>query len=163
MKPIYLIITLSLAWSCVPTNEPTPIPAPCYFCDQVPIGGPSTEAVGEISQQNAGPKRNFQVEEAALFWLEDNVYALQYIFTTGDQLEIILAEATQDFNYHFPKPFSENQILEVFFNEAFLELKDAALSLQPRPEAGGFHTVVNIHTLDFGDWNGTVNRVPYIE
>ena len=153
-----LLATTILA--CTPENAPSPA---CHFCDLFPTGTDAAFAEGEITQQNAGPRQQYEVLEAAVTWIEDNVFSVKYFFHTNDSLEIVIAEATQDFNYHFPKPTDQNQILEVYFNEEFLELKDAALSLQPRPDEGGFHTVVNVHTLHFGDWNGTVNKVPFLE
>lgn len=163
MKHFLLAFFLFAIIACVPKEEPVVLPDNCYLCETIPQGGPATLAEGEISQQNAGPKRVFQVAEASIVWIENNVFSLKYWFTSEDCLELIIAEVNQDYNYHYPKPPSENQILEVYFNENFIELRDAALSLQPRPDDGGFHTVVNVHTLDFGDWNGTVNRVPYLE
>ncbi len=163
MKQYHLLFALSCLFACTPIDPDTPPLDECFFCTTVSPGPTPDLAEGVITQQNAGPKRAFEVSEASIVWLEANLYSLQYWFMSGDSLEIIIGEATDDFNYHFPKPTSENHILEIYFNEDFVTLKDAALSLQPRPEENGFHTVVNIHTELLGDWNGTVNRVPFLQ
>ena len=161
MRTILLIFLLF--YSCTP--EVIQSPEDCLFCDLIPTvaNDLAFDADGMIMQQNAGPRRDHIVEAASILWLEGDVYSLEYLFTTGDRLEVILTKVTQDFNHHFPKPESENQILEVYWNDQLMELKDAALSIQPRADEGSFHTVANIHTLYDGDWNGTVNGVVVVE
>ena len=161
MKTHHLLCLLLIAGlSCTPGNDPSPI---CYFCDLFPQGVDAALAEGQITRQNAGPRQDYEVLEAAVTRMEGNVFSVKYFFLSGDCLEIVIAEATSDFNYHYPKGSDQNQILDVYFNDEWLELHDAALSLQPRPEEGGFHTVVNVHTVAVGDWNGTVNKVPFLE
>lgn len=160
MKYLYVILLILPFFACDPEGDPLD---DCFLCEEFPFNPSVDLAEGEISVQNAGPKEVFQVDSASLQWLEENRYVLSYYFTSGDYLDIYIAEVTHDFNYHFPKPIEENQILEVYFDDELLDLDNAALSLQPRPSEGSFHTVVNIHTLNAGDWNGTVNKVPLVE
>lgn len=114
-------------------------------------------AEGQIDNQNNGPRISFIVDEAYLESLGNNQSRLVFKFTSGDEMIQIINKATQDFNYHFPRDFSQNQLLYVIFNGDTLALEESALSIQPRDD--GFHTVTNVHTVHRGDFNGTVNKV----
>ena len=125
----------------------------------------SGDAEGMIMNQNNGSvaRIDYQVDSAYIKYLQGNEYLMYYRFTSNDSLSLHITKVTQDFNYHYPKPAQENQILKVYFNQDSLPLDNAAISIQPREEYNGFHTVVNIHTNSFGQFNGTVNRVPFVE
>ena len=127
----------------------------------------SLTATGTIDQQNArnsSGKKTYTVKEAYLADNDANTNLLRYIFTSNDTLNLIVTKRTQDYNYHFKGLVTteQNEINYVIFNADTLELKESAVSVQPRADENRFHTVVNVHTLTFGDFNGTVNQVPYI-
>ncbi len=119
-------------------------------------------AVGSIDQQNSGPKKTYTVDYAYVKPIPNAQYRFMMHFTSQDSLQVIFAKATADYNYHYPKPVQENQLLYVVLNKDTLALKDAALSLQPRPNDNNFYTVSNLHTLKAGDFNGTVEKVPLL-
>ena len=54
-----------------------------------------------------------------------------------------------------PQVSSENSIVKVLLNNQYLDLRDGSLSLQPKQN--GFHSVINLHSIQEGDFNGTVN------
>lgn len=125
----------------------------------------SGEAEGMIMNQNNGSvaRIDYEVDSAHIKSLGGNEYLVYYRFTTSDSMSIHITKATQDLNYHYPKPETENQILKVYFNQDSLDLDNAAISIQPREEYNGYHTVVNVHTNNMGQFNGTVNQVPFVQ
>ncbi|MEM6807297.1 MAG: hypothetical protein AAF696_38200 [Bacteroidota bacterium] len=136
----------------------------CPLCREMALSKPETAhfANGRISVQNQVPREEFDVVGAAVVWIERNIYSLTYLLDTGDTYEIIFAKCSKDFNYHFPRNNTENKILEIFWNNVSFPLRDAALSLQPQ-RGINFTAIINIHSLDFGDWQGTVREIPLLE
>lgn len=121
-------------------------------------------AEGTIDQQNAGPKATYTVESAYLTTLENGTHLLHYRFTSQDSLELFIGKRSEDYNYHSDATSDQNVLLRVTFNNSALVLKDGtAVSIQPRSDENRFHTVVNVHTVDKGDFNGTVNSVPLVD
>lgn len=120
-------------------------------------------AKGTIDQQNAGPKVTYTVESAYLTTLENGSHLLHYRFTSHDSLELVIGKRSADYNYHSVATSDENILLSVSFNNTPMPLKESDVSIQPRSDENRFHTVVNVHTQDKGDFNGTVNSVPLID
>ena len=90
MKYTYHLILLFIVLACTPMEEPLPLPDDCIFCGSIPDNGSADFAVGEISQQFESLKQIFEVSQASIVWIEDNVYSLKYWFLSGDCLEISL-------------------------------------------------------------------------
>ena len=61
-----------------------------------------------------------------------------------------------DHNYKDCECSDKNRIIKVLLNGKYLELRDGSLSLQPGGQ-NNFHSVINLHSLYEGDFNGTVN------
>ena len=120
-------------------------------------------AEGTIDQQNAGPKVTYTVESAYLTTLENGSHLLHYRFTSEDSLELLIGKRSADYNYHSAATSDENILLSVSFNNTPLLLKESDVSIQPRSDENRFHTVVNVHTQEKGDFNGTVNSVPLVD
>lgn len=133
---------------------------------------------GEITNQN-GPNRGaftHLVRNAKLQKLHNGLESVLYYLDSGDILELIIATGNaQDYNYHthnshhrkgnrgggkYPskrhnQQHNKNTIVKVLLNNKYLDLRDGSLSLQPKQH--GFHSVINLHSLYEGDFNGTVN------
>lgn len=120
-------------------------------------------AEGTIDQQNAGPKVTYTVESAYLTTLENGTHLLHYRFTSQDSLELLIGKRSADYNYHSDATSDQNVLLSVAFNNSAMALEGSAVSIQPRSDENRFHTVVNVHTLDKGDFNGTINGVPLVD
>lgn len=119
-------------------------------------------ATGTIDQQNFGPKETYTVKEALLFPEADGAHVLRYKFTSGDSLDLVLIKRTADYNYHSAEAVNQNDLAYAIFNTDTLDLKESAVSVQPHADINRFETVVNVHTVSFGDFNGTVTGVPYV-
>ena len=115
---------------------------------------------GEIRNQN-GPYglQDYYVQEAYLQTFQDGLENVVYYLDSGDVLELVIATANpQDYNYHIYNNSNCNQnnkIVKVLLNNKYLDLRDGSLSLQPKQN--GFHSVINLHSIHEGDFNGTVN------
>ncbi len=115
---------------------------------------------GEIQNQN-GPygRQIYQVVQASLEPTNKGIERVIYHLDTGDVLELYIATANpNDYNYHIYNHCDcqqNNRITEVLLNGQYLPLRDGALSLQPRADM--FHSVLNLHSVHEGDFNGTVN------
>ena len=124
----------------------------------------AAHALGSLDKQNSGPKVTYIVDTAYLRHLKQAyTYQVMYKFTTPDSLQLVLVKVTSDYNYHYPKPGTENQLLYAIFNRDTLDLKESALSVQPRSDGGSFTTVINLHTNNAGDFNGTIDKVVLIQ
>ncbi len=115
---------------------------------------------GEIQNQN-GPlgRQIYTVTGARLHPLQSGVEVVSYKLNSGDILELfIVTEKPNDYNYHVyggDCMCENNRIEKVLLNGQYLELEDGNLSLQPRGR--GFHSVLNLHSVYEGDFNGSVN------
>ncbi|MHA7057312.1 hypothetical protein ACWGOQ_0008850 [Aquimarina sp. M1] len=115
---------------------------------------------GEIQNQN-GPygRQIYNVVQARLSGYQNGLEKVIYRLNSGDILELIIATANEnDYNYHNYSNCEcsqNNRIIEVLLNGQYIPLRDGSLSLQPRN--GGFHSVINLHSQNEGDFNGTVN------
>ena len=119
-------------------------------------------ASGSIDQQNAGPLVTYTVDEAAVLPLGSGEYVVRYKFTSGDSLRLVVVSRTKDYNYHSDITAAQNELSYAIFNRDTLELKSSAVAIQPKPDQNRFSTVVNVHTVAHGDFNGTVNSVPMV-
>lgn len=159
-KIIALALCIGLFTAC---NDDDDNNSPAWGID---YSNPQTSlsAQGSIDQQNAGPKVTYTISKAfvVLSQNDNNLHVVRYKFTSGDSLDLIVTKRTSDYNYHFPGSEKENTLLSATFNNITLKLKESAVSIQPRPDEKKFHTVVNVHSLDLGDFNGTVNSVPLL-
>lgn len=120
------------------------------------------QAEGAIDQQNAGTKVTYTIESAYLTTLENGTHLLHYRFTSHDSLELLIGKRSADYNYHSDAVSDQNVLLSASFNNSPMALEGSSVSIQPRSDENRFHTVVNVHTLDKGDFNGTVNKVPLV-
>jgi hypothetical protein len=119
-------------------------------------------AMGTIDQQNAGPKVTYTVDKAFVASEHNGVYLVRYKFTSNDSLDLVIVRRTTDYNYHSDNGAVQNQLSYAIFDQDTLELEPSAVSIQPRPAEDRFETVINVHTVARGDFNGTVNGVPLI-
>ena len=116
---------------------------------------------GEIRNQNGRyGLQVYKIRNAQLLPLRNGLETVIYQLDSGDVLELVIATAnSQDYNYHFSKHqqySNNNKIVKVLLNNNYLDLRDGSLSLQPTGQQG-FHSVVNLHSVYEGDFNGTVN------
>ena len=119
---------------------------------------------GALEQQNAGPKVIYVANAGSVRQTEvDGVYTISFAFENGESLELAVTKKTTDYNYHFPGAESENQLISAIFNGDVLDLKESAVSIQPHQEENKFHIVTNMHTLNAGDFNGTLTRIPLLK
>ena len=116
---------------------------------------------GEIQNQN-GPygRQIYQVNQAHIEGLNNGLERVVYQLNSGDALELVIATANHnDYNYHschHNNCHQNNRIIEVLLNNQSLPLRDGSLSLQPKGQ-NRFHSVINLHSVNEGDFNGTVN------
>jgi len=123
----------------------------------------STFAQGAIEQQNAGPKVIHIVNNGALRQTAaEGFYTISFSFENGESLQLTVTKKTADYNYHFPGSESGNQLISAIFNGNLLDLKESAISIQPHKEENKLHIVTNVHTLNAGDFNGTLTRIPLL-
>jgi len=117
----------------------------------------NTESYGDIINQNNGPRIDYQVIEGNVNFYNNNEIDLIFNLDSGDQMVITLLELkSNDYNFHYrnrPRGNS-NSILQISINGINIPLNNAAVSLQP--SNGGYSAVLNIHTRNDGDFNGTV-------
>ena len=118
---------------------------------------------GAIEQQNAGPKIIYIVNEGSLRPDQDDRHTIYLKFENGESLQLLVTKKTVDNNYHFPGQESENQLLAAVFNGVPLDLMESAISIQPRLEENKLHVITNVHTLNAGDFNGTLSRIPLLK
>ena len=142
-------------------------------CDNVdnnadPLGigfsepGTALTASGSIDKQNAGPKVTYTVSKASVFPTGNGIYIARYKFTSGDSLDLVVVRRTTDYNYHSDNTAAKNELAHVIFNRDTLELNASAVAIQPLTDQNRFSTVINVHTVTHGDFNGTVLGVPLV-
>ena len=156
---ILLLISLSLVlFRCTEENVAKSSLWGVDFSDEAT----STFAQGAVEQQNAGPKVVHIVNSGSLRQTEGDLYTISFAFENGETLQLMVTKKTSDLNYHFPGTESENQLVAATFNGSELSLKESSISIQPRQEDNKLNVVTNMHTLNAGDFNGTLTRVPLI-
>lgn len=122
-----------------------------------------TLAQGSLDQQNGGPTVTYVVSSALLKQSEDKVYNIYFTFENGETLQLAITKKTADYNYHFPGNESENQLISAVFNGSILDLKESLIAIQPDQGENKLHVIADMHTLNAGDFNGTLSRVPLIK
>ena len=120
-------------------------------------------AQGSIEQQNAGPKAIYIVNQGALRQTDETFHTISFSFENGESLELIVTKKTVDHNYHYPGTESENQLVSATFNGVALELNESSVAIQPHPEENKLHIITNMHTVNAGDFNGILSRVPLLK
>ena len=139
----------------VPQPRPVPAPRPVHTCSHVCV-----HSLGTINNQNRPDGQyNYAVLNATVSperQFSDRVF---YALDNGETLEFIIQTANpNDFNYHYyqnRRDCHNNMILAVLLNGNEIPVRDGHLSLQPGHH--GTHSVINLHTVYDGDFNGTVN------
>jgi len=120
-------------------------------------------AQGTIEKQNPDAKVVYVVSEGALRQVEGNLYSIDLIFDNNESLKLIVAKKTSDYNFHFPGSDAENQLVSALFNGVALNLNESAISIQPELGDNKLNIVTNMHTVDAGDFNGTLTRIPLLQ
>ncbi len=118
---------------------------------------------GAIEQQNAGPKIVYIANEGSLRPDQEDRHTIYLKFENGESLQILVTKKTVDNNYHFPGVESENQLLSAVFNGVPLELAESSISIQPRLEENKLNVITNMHTINAGDFNGALSRIPLLK
>ena len=93
---------------------------------------------------------------------EGDLYTMSFSFENGETLQLSVTKKTSDYNYHFPGDESGNQLVSATFNGNELSLKESSISIQPRQDDNKLNVVTNMHTLNAGDFNGTLTRIPLV-
>lgn len=156
---ILLLIGLALVlFQCTEENVAKSLLWGIDFSDEAT----TSFAQGALEQQNAGPKVIYIVNNGSLRQTEGEVYTLSFLFENGESLQLTVTKKTADYNYHFPGIDSENQLVSAVFNGNTLDLKESSISIQPKQGDNKLDVVTNMHTLNAGDFNGTLTRVPLV-
>lgn len=150
----------------VPAPQPKPAPEEIIIIEDepeiIPVDGYPKNAQGTIINQN-GPfegRIDYKVQSAVL---EDLTVGekLSFILDSGDVLSMIIyTKNYDDINYIyyddgcFNCNDQENSIVHPRLNGFALAVRNANLSLQTNNQH--FTAVLNLHTLNEGDFNGTV-------
>jgi hypothetical protein len=120
-------------------------------------------AQGSLDQQNAESKVTYVVSAASLRQSKDHFYNIDFTFENGETLKLSITKKTADFNYHFPGTETENQLISAVFNGNALDLKASSIAIQPDQGENKLHIIADMHTMNAGDFNGTLSRVPLIK
>ncbi len=120
-------------------------------------------AQGSIEQYNGGPKIIYIVNEGSLRQAEESLYTISFTCENGESLQLVVTKKTAEYSYHFPGNESENQLVSASFNGTPLDLKESSIDIQPHPEENKLHIITNMHTLNAGDFNGILTRVPLLK
>jgi hypothetical protein len=158
---ILLLISLSVVFlQCSTEGEMTK--SPLWGVD---FSEESTTAFaeGSIEQQNAGPETVYIVESGALREAEESHYTISFTFENGETLLLGIEKKTMDYNYHYPGTESENRLVSATFNGTPLDLTESSISIQPDTGDNKLHIITNMHTINAGDFNGTLSRIPLLK
>lgn len=123
----------------------------------------SSFAQGTIEKQNSSAKVVYVVAEGALHEVGGNLYVINVAFDNGESLELTVTKKTNDYNFHFPGSESDNQFVSAIFNGTPLTLHESAVAIQPQTGDNKLNVVANIHSVDNGDFNGTLTRIPLLK
>lgn len=158
---IVLLISLSVAFfQCSTEAEITK--SPIWGVD---YSAENTKgfAQGSIEQQIDGTKTIYIVNSGALHEGGENFYIVSFSFENGGSLQLGIIKKTADYNYHFPGNESVNQIVSATFNGKALDLTESSISIQPDPGDNKLHIITKIYTLNAGDFNGMLSRIPLLK
>lgn len=120
-------------------------------------------AGGSIEQQNAESKTIYIVESGSLRETEESHYTISFIFQNGESLQLGIIKQTTDYNCHYPGAESENKLVSATFNGIPLELAESSISIQPDTGDNKLHIITKMRTINAGDFNGTLSRIPLLE
>ncbi len=146
----------------VPQPEQCPIPREKRHRCNDNCNHNNVFSYGEIQNQNGSyGNERYSVLDAHITLLQNREEIITYELDSGDVLELFIVTINpNDYNYHtYSNSYScnkNNHITKVVLNGKFLDLRNGSLSLQPRGN-NGFHSVLNIHSVYEGDFNGSVN------
>jgi hypothetical protein len=163
MKSLSLLILIVVVVSaCKKKDDPAPVtnqalPFNISYSDKAK----ADSAEGSIDHQNSGPKVTYVVDWAYVKPLGNDRYRVMFNFFSTDSLQMIIAKKTSDYNYNIPADTTQNRILLAIFNKDTMSLNGSGLSLQPR-DGHNFNTVTNLNTVNNGNFNGTITKVPLI-
>jgi hypothetical protein len=121
------------------------------------------QAEGAIERENAGPSVMYIVNSAYLRQADDDLYNISSTFENGESIQLVVTKKTADCNYHYPGTESENQLISAIFNGVALNLAESSIAVQPHLEENKLHIITDMHTLNAGDFNGTLSRVPLVK
>ena len=162
--PIPEVVTVDRSPRRVPAPQPEQCPTPRrrrHHCNSY-CNHNNLFNYGEIQNQN-GPLGNeiYSVLNAHIVSLQNREEIITYELDSGDVLELFIVTLNpNDYNYHTYsnryKCNKNNHIAKVTLNGEYIDLRDSSLSLQPRG-SNRFHSILNIHSVYEGDFNGTVN------
>jgi hypothetical protein len=158
---IVLLISLSVAlFQCSTEAEITK--SPIWGVD---YSAESTTgfAQGSIEQQTDGTKTIYIVSSGELREGEENFYTVSFTFENGGSLQLGIIKKTADYNYHFPGNESANQLVSATFNGKALDLTESSISIQPDLGDNKLHIITKMHTLNVGDLNGMLSRIPLLK
>ena len=149
----------------IPNPQPIPRrPQRVIITERIPNPQPCDGvrgSLGLIMNQNNGPRFDYHVVDASVEYFGNNELDLVLHLNTGDVMVIAMVESNpNDFNFHYycnPNGYN-NTILGITLNNAPIALNSAAVSLQPRGH-NGYTAVLNLHSTNNGDFNGTVNHI----
>lgn len=161
IAPLFLAILL---YSC---NNDNVLPNDFYGIEKRSTGSEEvTEASGQLLNQNNETIQQsliaYQVKAAFIKQSEANTYHLKMNFITKDSLSLYILKQNDDLNFHSDAKENQNTLLLSIFNQDTLEMEPGALSLQPVQENNTFTAVTNLHTINLGDFNGTVKGIPFL-
>ena len=159
-------IDIDLPLPEIVVEKKRPIPAPQRYPKQKrkqrTVNRPvyNKHSLGSINNQNRRDgSYNYHVINASIAKADYNTESILYEFDNGETLELIIATTNpHDYNYHFYNnrgPHGGNQIQVILLNGYELPAHSASLSLQPKRI--GYHSVLNLHSVNEGNFNGTVN------
>ena len=138
----------------VPQPRPLPVPRPVHTCNHS-----CGHSLGTINNQNR-PDGNFvfQVVNASVQPERQHSERVSFNLDNGETLEFIIHTVNpNDYNYHFYTQNNQhnNSIVAVLLNGKEMPIRDSRLLLQPQQYE--INSVINLHTVYDGDFNGTIN------
>ena len=110
-----------------------------------------------INQNNRFGSIDLLIVDAVFEPIGRGLERITYFTNTRETLEIIIhTNNPNDYNYQYNtnRHCTSNVIVSVVLNGHEMPLRDGSVSLQPSRQ---FHSVVNLHSLYEGTFNGTVN------
>ena len=120
-------------------------------------------ATGTLEQYIGQTKTTYIVKTANLRCTGGDVFALTYMFESGDAMELRIAKRTVDYNYTFPGNVGSNQLLSATLNGIALNLGESKVTVQPRTEENKLATAAKLQTTDKGLFDGAIGRVPLLK
>jgi hypothetical protein len=120
-------------------------------------------AAGIVEKKNGGTRLTLSVQRASVRHIIGEEYLLSYYFSSSDSLTLGIIKRTTDFNFNYALNDNGNEIKYAKFNSSVLALSSTQVLIQPKTAENKFETVLNIHTIESGDFLGTVSGVPLLK